>query len=124
RSEHPGSRGERGNWGGGLGRGSFGNEGSTFGDNLGRQHGLLGLGGQRKNRGPKGYTRSDERIREDLSDRLMDDDYIDSSEVEIVVSQGVVTLTGTVEERRMKHAIEDIADSIRGVSDVVNNIRV
>ncbi len=30
-------------------------------------------------RGPKGYTRSDERIREDVSDRLMEDWEVDAT---------------------------------------------
>jgi hypothetical protein len=79
---------------------------------------------QQKNRGPKGYTRSDDRIREDISEQLMRHHYIDASEVEIQVQQGEVTLTGTVHERRMKHEIEDLVDNVTGVKDVTNNIRV
>jgi hypothetical protein len=75
-------------------------------------------------RGPKGYQRSDERIREDLSDRLMQSMHIDSSEVSVEVANGKVTLEGTVPERRMKHAIEDLAESCGGVQDVDNRIRV
>jgi hypothetical protein len=75
-------------------------------------------------RGPKGYRRSDERIREDISDRLMQSAHIDSSEVTVEVAAGKVTLDGTVPERRMKHAIEDMAESCAGVQDVENRIRV
>jgi hypothetical protein len=75
-------------------------------------------------RGPKGYQRSDERIREDISDRLMQSVYIDSSEVTVSVANGVVTLDGTVPERRMKHAIEDLAESAAGVENIDNRIRV
>ena len=75
-------------------------------------------------RGPKGYERSDERIREDVSDRLMYRDDIDSSEVSVTVAGGTVTLDGTVPERRMKHAIEDLAEACAGVKDVENRIRV
>jgi len=81
-----------------------------------------GLG--RRGRGPKNYTRSDERIREDVSERLSDDDHLDASEIEVQVSQGVITLTGTVEERWEKHRAEDIAGSCSGVRDVLNQIRV
>jgi hypothetical protein len=80
--------------------------------------------GPRYPRGPKGYERSDDRIREDVSDRLMYRDDIDSSEVSVAVAAGKVTLDGTVPERRMKHAIEDIAESCGGVKDVDNRIRV
>lgn len=75
-------------------------------------------------RGPKGYTRSDERIKEEISERLWRAEHIDSSEVTIAVKDGVVTLTGTVPERWMRHDIEDVADSCMGVKDIENNVRV
>ena len=40
------------------------------------------------------------------------------------VSQGVVTLSGTVAERAMKHRAEDLAERCTGVRDVENRIRV
>jgi hypothetical protein len=75
-------------------------------------------------RGPKGYKRSDERIREDICERLMLSAFIDSSEVTIEVKDGKVIMEGTVPERRMKHAIEDMAEATAGVNDVENNVRV
>ena len=75
-------------------------------------------------RGPKGYTRSDERIREDICERLMHSAHIDSNEVTIDVSGGKVVIEGTVPDRRMKHAIEDIADATAGVNDVDNRVRL
>ena len=75
--------------------------------------------------GPKGYQRSDERIREDICDRLMRAaNHIDSSEVTVEVTGAKVVLEGTVPARRMKHAIEDLADSCLGVQDIENRIRV
>ena len=50
--------------------------------------------------------------------------YIDASEVTVEVRNGKVTLDGTVPERQMKHAIEDIADNCLGVDDVENRVRV
>lgn len=75
-------------------------------------------------RGPKGYQRSDERIREEVADRLTDDDRIDAGGIEVAVTNGEVTLTGTVESRRMKRHAEDLAESVRGVRDVHNQLRV
>ena len=80
--------------------------------------------GARVKRGPKGYKRSDERIREDLCERLMESAFIDSSEVTVEVNAGKVVIDGTVPDRRMKHAIEDMAVATSGVSDVENKIRV
>ena len=78
----------------------------------------------RANRGPKGYTRSDERIREDVCEHIMHRHDIDSSEVTVEVQSGAVTLQGTVPERWMKHAIEDLADRCLGVNEVDNRVRV
>lgn len=77
-----------------------------------------------RGRGPKNYQRSDERIREDVCERLALDHDIDASDLEIEVSDGIVTLTGTVDDRRMKRLAEDVSESVRGVRDVQNNIRV
>jgi len=74
--------------------------------------------------GPKGYQRSDERIREEICDELMQTDHIDSSEVSVEVTAAKVTLEGTVPERWMKHAIEDLADACPGVQDVDNRMRI
>jgi hypothetical protein len=77
-----------------------------------------------RGRGPRGYTRSDDRIREDVSDWLMEDRYVDASEIDVTVSNGEVTLAGTVDSRDMKRRAEDIAASAMGVKDVHNSLRV
>lgn len=75
-------------------------------------------------RGPSGYTRSDERIREDVCDRLTDDPHVDASSIQVTVESGVVTLQGQVSERQMKHRAEDCAEHVSGVKDVENRLRV
>jgi hypothetical protein len=75
-------------------------------------------------RAPRGYTRSDERIREDVNDRLTDDPYVDATDIEVKVSTCEVTLTGTVDSRNAKRRAEDIADGVSGVRHVQNNLRV
>lgn len=77
-----------------------------------------------RGRGPKGYKRSDERIQEDVNDRLADDPYVDASELEVTVSGGEVTLSGTVDDRQSRRRAEDLAEQVSGVSYVQNNIRV
>lgn len=74
-------------------------------------------------RGPKGYVRSDERIREDVCDRLSDDDEIDARDITVTVKNAEVILEGTVNDRRSKHRAEDIAESVSGVKDVTNHLR-
>jgi osmotically-inducible protein OsmY len=76
-----------------------------------------------RGKGPKGYRRSDERIREDINDRLSEG-YLDASDVEVTVANAEVTLTGTVNNRWDKRRAEDIAESVNGVTHVENRIRV
>jgi osmotically-inducible protein OsmY len=80
--------------------------------------------GRHAGRGPRGYQRSDERIREDINDRLTDDAYIDATDIEVIVNNGMVTLTGRVDSREDKRRSEDIAESVSGVTDVSNQLRV
>jgi hypothetical protein len=80
--------------------------------------------GQFFGRGPKGYRRSDERIREDVSDRLMVHPDIDASEIEVHVANGIVTLTGIVDNRHEKRLAEFIAEDALGVDDVDNRLKV
>jgi osmotically-inducible protein OsmY len=80
--------------------------------------------GQYRGKGPRNYSRSDERIKEDVNDRLSDDPFIDASEIDVTVNSGEVTLTGTVDHRSTKRRAEDIAEAVSGVKNVENRIRV
>ena len=75
-------------------------------------------------RGPKGYRRSDERIREEVSDRLMTHPDVDASDIEVDVTNGVITLSGSVEDRHQKRISEFIAEDVVGVDDVRNQLTV
>lgn len=75
-------------------------------------------------RGPRNYRRSDASIREDIGERLTRDPELDPSEVEMMVTDGEVLLTGTVASRADRRKIEDIAWQVSGVRDVQNRLRV
>jgi osmotically-inducible protein OsmY len=75
-------------------------------------------------RGPRGYQRSDERIGEEVHHRLTEAPDLDATEIQIQVHAGEVTLTGTVDGRAARRRAEDLAEAVRGVSYVMNNIRV
>lgn len=75
-------------------------------------------------RGPKNYRRSDERILEDVCERLMEHPSIDASEVEVSVQDGDVTLSGVVESRAVKHLTEAMAETVTGVKEVHNQLRI
>ena len=75
-------------------------------------------------RGPKGYQRSDERIREDVCEHLTQHGQIDASEMEIKVSNRQVTLTGSVPTRSAKRMAEDVVEAVSGVTEVHNQLRI
>jgi osmotically-inducible protein OsmY len=117
----------------GAGREAWGSLGGGYGEQQIGQAGpsnanVLGTRGTqpatRANRGPLGYRREDTRIYEDVCEALAQLDHVDVSEVEVVVEKGEVTLSGTVDQRQARHAITEIAESVRGVEQVFNRIRV
>jgi hypothetical protein len=74
--------------------------------------------------GPRGYRRTDERIREDVCERFAEHGLLDPSDVEVAVHEAEVLLTGSVATRAQKRLAEDIADHVFGVSEVQNHLRV
>lgn len=70
--------------------------------------------------GPRGYSRQDSRILEDVNDVLTRDREIDASEIDVNIESGVVTLTGKVEDRKTKRYAGHIIENISGVRDVQN----
>jgi hypothetical protein len=75
-------------------------------------------------RGPRGYQRSDDRLWEDVCECLTQLGRLDASEIDVKVNNGEVTLTGTVSSREEKRMAEDAVDSVPGVQDVRNELRV
>lgn len=75
-------------------------------------------------RGPRGYRRSDQAVREDLCERLAVHGEIDATDVEVSVVNGEVLLTGEVDSRATKRAIEDLAYGVSGVADVNNLLKI
>jgi osmotically-inducible protein OsmY len=122
----------------GYGRGGYGGEergwwerasdevSSWFGDQEAERRRFMDheREGRHRGRGPKGYTRSDDRIREEVCDRLTDDPVVDASDVEVNVSNCEVTLSGTVDNREERRRAEDCAERVSGVTHVQNNLRV
>lgn len=97
---------------------------SWFGDDDAQRRRRMDEMRSHRGRGPEGYTRSDDRIREDVNDRLTDDPMLDATRIRVQVQNGEVTLTGAVEDRFDKRRAEDCAESCQGVKHVQNNLRV
>jgi osmotically-inducible protein OsmY len=77
-----------------------------------------------KGKGPRNYQRSQERIKEDVCDRLTDDDMLDATDIDIEVRGDEVILTGYVNNRMQKRRAEDLAEAVSGVHNVENRIHV
>lgn len=109
----------------GQGSSGYGQRHQATQDDLHRPGGHTHHGtGPHRGRGPAGYQRSDERVREAVCESLTEDDEIDATRIEVSVHSGEVTLTGVVEDRRAKRDAEDCAYSVRGVRDVQNLLRI
>lgn len=83
-----------------------------------------GQEGPHRGKGPRNYQRSQERIHEDVCDRLTDDAMIDATNVDVRVQNDEVILSGTVHNREEKRRVEDLAESVAGVRNVENNLKV
>ena len=75
-------------------------------------------------KGPKGYRRSDERIREEVSEALTRHPEIDAGEIEVQVKDAIVTLSGTIESRHIKRLAEDCVEEVLGIKDINNELRI
>ena len=114
---------------------SFGQQGlalPTYGEGLGLQRGedRVDLGEPPARplattpTAPKGWQRRDDRIHEEVCVRLTGDGSVDASDVEVIVHEGEVTLSGTVGEPHQVERAVRIAEGVRGVVDVICRVRV
>ncbi|MBX9573325.1 MAG: BON domain-containing protein [Candidatus Obscuribacterales bacterium] len=78
----------------------------------------------RGRRGPRNYKRSDERISDDIHEKIDRHLDVDAREVIIEVKDGEVTIKGTVFSRADKRLVEEMAEDVFGVKNVQNMLRV
>lgn len=69
-------------------------------------------------------TKSDAKIQEDVIRELKWDTRVDATDVGVEVDNGIVTLTGTVENYAKSRAAQEAAHRVTGVLDVANDIQV
>lgn len=98
--------------------------GSSAGYRFGTYQGDVGYQRSYRGMGPQNYKRPDERIRDDIYERLTDSHEIDARQISVEVNQGSVTLSGTVPERQMRYAAEDLVEACMGVSNINNQLKV
>jgi hypothetical protein len=74
--------------------------------------------------GPKGYKRSDMRLKEEAYLLLNQDPILDSSSIQIDVLNNVIYLKGVVDSRRDKKRAEVLIEDIYGIEDVQNQLKI
>ncbi len=75
-------------------------------------------------KGSKDLMRPDDRIKKEVHDALTWNRDVDTSEIEVEVKEGEVSLTGSVSDQRMKRLAEELVEDISDVRDVSNHLRV
>jgi hypothetical protein len=75
-------------------------------------------------RGPEGYVRSQDAIREDVCERLTRHGGLDARGIRVTVEANEVILEGSVDSRAAKRMAEDAAETVSGVRDVHNRLRL
>jgi len=115
--------------GSGLGYGGFGPYGHPYlGHNFGLGYGYGTYGAEQPagphiGQGPRNFQRTDDQLQDAIAHRLTQDG-IDTSRIDIAVRNHEVTLTGTVDSRQLKRRVEDVAESVGGVVDIHNRLRI
>lgn len=72
----------------------------------------------------KNYHQSDRKIKQDVCDILAQTPNADCSEIKVSVKDGVVTLSGSVDENTVKKATSETLDYVVGVNEVRNELTV
>lgn len=80
--------------------------------------------GPHRGKGPKNYTRSAERIKDDAANRLSKDSLVDASDIELEVQGNDLILTGTVKSRFEKRRAEALVENVSGIKEINNQLRV
>jgi osmotically-inducible protein OsmY len=81
-------------------------------------------GGSHMGQPAKFHRRSDDKIYEEIWELLTNNADLDASEIELHVEGGEVMLAGTVDSRDAKWLAEDLVNSVTGVREVNNRLKV
>jgi hypothetical protein len=75
-------------------------------------------------KGPKGYQRSDMRIKDEACEILTRDWELDASDIEVDVEDRCLILRGEVASRDDKRLAEALVEDISGIDDVQNQLKI
>ncbi|MFZ3229516.1 MAG: BON domain-containing protein [Pseudobdellovibrio sp.] len=80
--------------------------------------------GDHHENGLKDYRRSEERICKDVLRALENCTELDASGINVLYNNGIITLSGIVESKQMKHIAEETIENIVGVHAVKNELQL
>jgi hypothetical protein len=75
-------------------------------------------------KGPRNYTRSSDRIQDDICRLLTDDRALDASFIDVDVIGDEVHLAGFVDSRLSRWRAEDLAAEVPGVTKIINQLKI
>ena len=112
-----------------LGGGVYPDEGSpddenTWGKERSTAERQEEQGRRRADKGPRAQRRSDESLAQEIREILTHDPELDATEIEVEVEGGAVTISGLVEGSDAKLLAEEMVESVTGVREVHNRLRV
>ncbi|MEW6253165.1 MAG: BON domain-containing protein [Planctomycetota bacterium] len=82
------------------------------------------LGAAARARPDDPYARSDGQILKDIRQRLERDERVDAGQIYVLVQDGAVILRGAVPSVEARHAAEELAGAVFGITDLVNELTV
>ena len=74
--------------------------------------------------GARSFRRSDEVLASEIHEILSKDPELDATEIEVDVEGGAVMLTGTVDSSDAKLLAEELVESVAGVREIHNHLKV
>lgn len=74
--------------------------------------------------GNNDYSRKDQLLFQVIEDKLRHVSNFDATQIEILVSHGIVTLNGEVEDLKHKEIIQQSLKSLAGIKEIINNLKI
>ena len=110
---------------GARGQEGFGRPGeNTWGEEQFRAERREEQGRRQTNSGPKSRRKSDESLRQEIREILTADPELEATDIEVEVEGGAVTLRGAVVDPDARLLAEELVESLAGVREVHNRLRV
>jgi osmotically-inducible protein OsmY len=110
---------------GARGQEGFGDPGeNTWGEEQSRAERREEQGRRQANSGPRARRKPDESLREEIREILTADPELEATDIEVEVEGGAVTLRGAVTDSDARLLAEELVESLAGVREVHNRLRV